>query len=280
MYRSIFYLSLFIFLSILSFYFTLFSISYLKNLDPIMKEIKNNISLYKVDSVNAYVDDLIVIPGVSGKDIDMDTSYKLMKNYGSFKKDLIVYNKSFPKISINNIYDKYVVSGNLDKKEVSLIFKIEDTNYLEEIIVILKDNAVIGTFFIDEEIFLESKDVIDLLYLNNQDIEFLSKEYKLLNIEKFDYLLRNYINKTINFCYLDYYDKKTLNICSFKKMHTIIPSINTSNYPYYDIKNKLSNGSIIKLNNNSRVLYELDFIINFIRQKDYKIVSLKKLLSE
>jgi len=280
MYRSIFYLSLFIFLSILSFSFTLFSISYLKNLDPIMKEIKNNISLYKVDSVNAYVDDLIVIPGVSGKDIDMDTSYKLMKNYGSFKKDLIVYNKSFPKISINNIYDKYVVSGNLDKKEVSLIFKIEDTNYLEEIIVILKDNAVIGTFFIDEEIFLESKDVIDLLYLNNQDIEFLSKEYKLLNIEKFDYLLRNYINKTINFCYLDYYDKKTLNICSFKKMHTIIPSINTSNYPYYDIKNKLSNGSIIKLNNNSRVLYELDFIINFIRQKDYKIVSLKKLLSE
>ena len=42
----------------------------------------------------------------------------------------------------------------------------------------------------------------------------------------------------------------------------------------------LSNGSIIKLNNDIRCLYELDFIIKFIKQKKYDIVSLKKMLNE
>lgn len=280
MIRSIFYIFIFLLLSSISFYLSMISISYIKDLDPIMKEIKNNTSLYEVSSKDAFIDDLMVIPGVKGKVIDIDNSYKVMKNYGTFKEDLLVYDYVLPVISISNIYDKYIISGNTNKKEVALIFKVDNSNYLEEIVYILKANDVIGTFFIDEYIFYESIDIIDLLYLNNQNIELLSSKYSILNIEKINCYLSNYINKKINYCYTDTFNKDILNICSFKKLHTIIPSINTSNYPYYDIKNKLDNGSIIKLNNNSRVVDELNYIIKYIRQKDYEIVSLKKLLSE
>ena len=280
MFRSIFYIFIFLLLSSISFYLSMISISYIKELDPIMKEIKNNTSVYEVSSKDAFIDDLIIVPGVKGKIIDVDSSYKVMKNYGAFEDDLLIYDYTLPKLSISNIYGKYVISGNSNKKEVSLVFKIESTNYLEEIISILKTNDVIGTFFIDEYLIYESIDIIDLLYLNNQNIELLSDEYSLINIEKINYYLNKYINKKISYCYVDSFNKSVLSICSFKKLHTIIPSINTSNYPYYDIKNKLSNGSIIKLNNNIRVVEELNYIIKYIRQKDYEIVSLKKLLSE
>lgn len=280
MFRSIFYVFIFLLLSSISFYLLMISISYIKELDPIMKEIKENTSIYEVSSKDAFIDDLIVIPGVKGKIIDIDSSYKVMKSYGAFKDELLIYDYTLPKISISNIYDKYIISGNTNKKEVSLVFKVESTDYLEEIISILNTNDVVGTFFIDEYIFYESIDVIDLLYLNNQNIELLSNNYNLINIEKINYFLNNYINKRISYCYIDYFNKDILSTCSFMKLHTIIPGINTSNYPYYDIKNKLSNGSIIKLNNNIRVIEELNYIIKYIRQKDYEIVSLKKLLSE
>lgn len=280
MLRSIFSFFIFVFLSIISFYFTMFSISYLKELDPIMKEIRKNISLYEIDFVNAKIIDNSIIPGIKGKTIDVENSYQMMKKYGSYKKDLFIYKESSPLVSISNIYDKYVISGNKNKKEVSLVFKIENTNYLEELIFILKKNNVIGTFFIDKDILLNNLNVIDLLILNNQNIEMFSNKYEIFFIDKIEQLLWNYGNININYCYLDYYDADSLTICSFKKMHTIVPSINTNNYPYYDIKNNLSNGSIIKLDNNISCLYELDFIIKYIKQKNYKIISLKKMLNE
>ena len=42
----------------------------------------------------------------------------------------------------------------------------------------------------------------------------------------------------------------------------------------------IQNGKIIKFSNNNKVVYELNFIINYIRQNNYEIVSLKKLLEE
>ena len=138
MYRSFFNVLLIIFLSIISFLLTFIVVSYLKRMDPIMKEIKENSLLLEEEYVNAYVDDDIIIPGISGKKIDIENSYSIMRKYGSYKEDLLVYEEIFPLVSISNIYDKYVISGNKDKEEVSLIFKIEDTSFLEEIILILR----------------------------------------------------------------------------------------------------------------------------------------------
>ena len=45
---------------------------------------------------------------------------------------------------------------------------------------------------------------------------------------------------------------------------------------YYNIKNNLSNGSIILLNN----LNNIDIIVKYINSRGYEIVGLNKLLSE
>ena len=60
-------------------------------------------------------------------------------------------------------------------------------------------------------------------------------------------------------------------------MFTIIPSIIGN---YNDIKNKLSNGSIILLDTNINSVNELSYIIDFINGKGYSIVGLDELLNE
>ena len=54
----------------------------------------------------------------------------------------------------------------------------------------------------------------------------------------------------------------------------------TGNYPYKDVKAKLSKGSIIGFSINSSTEIELSTVINYIKQKGYVINTLDSLLSE
>lgn len=65
----------------------------------------------------------------------------------------------------------------------------------------------------------------------------------------------------------------TLSICNKKKMYVVIPSIVGD---YLDIKNNLTNGSIILLND----MNNLDIIVKYINSKGYMIVPLEELLTE
>ena len=56
-------------------------------------------------------------------------------------------------------------------------------------------------------------------------------------------------------------------------MYVVIPNIIGD---YVDVKNNISNGSIILLNN----INNLDIIIKYIKSKGYDIVSLEELLTE
>ena len=59
------------------------------NQDEIMiklKEVENN---YKIEPINAIINDDNIIPGNSGKYIDINTSYKEMKKIGYFEESLI-----------------------------------------------------------------------------------------------------------------------------------------------------------------------------------------------
>ena len=269
----------FFILSIFSFIITSLFIKYIKLLDPIMFYLKDNQSYYNVDAVNATIDDFSMIPGKKGLVIDIDSSYSLMKKYGTFNEDLLVFKDVNPDISISNIYNKYISFGNIDKNEVSFIFKIDDDKYIKEIVSLLKEKEIIGTFFLNKELIYD-KDLVIYLYLNNQEIEYYDLDYDFNLLRYASIFVSSYTSKSLSYCYNDSYNKSNITNCSLRRMHMIIPSISCDDYPFYEVKNKLSNGSIIKFESNKTVLYELRHIINYIRQKNYEIVSLKKMLEE
>lgn len=117
-----------IFLMIFSFYYTEKIALYAQNNSPLKKEIivfkeNNNIS-----SLNATINGSEIIPGMNGLTVNVEKSYNTMKTYNSFHENNIIYEEVKPTISLNDYPEKIIVSGNPQKKAVTLLISNKNTN--------------------------------------------------------------------------------------------------------------------------------------------------------
>ena len=96
--------------------------------DKLMKIIKEKQSIYNQEPINAIITNNTMIPGISGKRINLEKSYQKMKRINEFKESLLVFDEIKPSNSINNIYDKVIVSGNQRINKISIILK-DNHNY-------------------------------------------------------------------------------------------------------------------------------------------------------
>lgn len=263
-----------------SFYYTDSAVDIVKRNDPIMKEIVESSSNYFEDSIDAVLIDNNIIPGISGVKVDVDKSYEKMKNYGSYDSGLLVFEEITPTISTSNTYDKFIIKGNSSKQSVSLIFKLKTTNYIDEVLEILKDKNVKVTFFIIEDILYNDIDILEKIYLSGHDIEVLSLDYSSSTFKKSNKILKSLMNTKSKYCYTEIESSNIIDNCKRNKMHSIIPNIITTNFPYTEIKNNVTSGSMISLSNNVNTIRELPSIINYLNQKGYKIVTIDELLDE
>ena len=138
-----------IMLLVLSFYYTNKSVAFLKNADPIMKEIKNTEKKYKIDPINAQIVGNNIISGKNGKTIDYEKSYNKMKCYGTYNESLTSLKDLEPVISIKNNYNKYIVSGNKLNRNIALVFTVKENENIERVLSILDKKNITATFFID-----------------------------------------------------------------------------------------------------------------------------------
>ena len=146
-----------------SFYYTESAVNIVKRNDPIMQEIVNVSSNYEEEAVDAILIDNNIIPGINGIKVDIDKSYEKMKKYGAFNSGLLVFEEVVPTISVTNTYDKFITSGNSVKQSVSLLIKLENTIYLDDILEILKNKDVKVTFIVSVDILSNDYDIIEIL---------------------------------------------------------------------------------------------------------------------
>lgn len=263
-----------------SFYYTDSAVDIVKRNDPIMKEIQAVSAEYEQKSIDATLIDNNIIPGISGVKVDVDKSYEKMKKYGSFDAGLLVFEEVIPTISTSNNYDKFIIKGNSSKQSISLIFKLQNTFYIDELLDILKDKEVEVTFFITNDIITNDIEVLEKIYLNGHSIELLSNDYTSSEVKKINKTIKALTNNKAKFCYSEIENEALINNCKNNKMYSIIPNIISSNFPYSDIKNHVTSGSIISLDNNLNTIRELSSILNYLNQKGYKVISLDNLLDE
>lgn len=263
-----------------SFYYTESAVNIVKRNDPIMQEIVNVSSNYEEEAVDAILIDNNIIPGINGIKVDIDKSYEKMKKYGAFNSGLLVFEEVVPTISVTNTYDKFITSGNSVKQSVSLLIKLENTIYLDDILEILKNKDVKVTFIVSVDILSNDYDIIEKIYLNGHNIEVLSDNYTKEEVKKINKELKKLIKTKSKYCYMEEENDNIIENCKKNKMHSIVPSIITSNFPYSDIKNQVVSGSIIALSNDIGTVRELPSIINYLNQKGYKILLLEDLLNE
>ena len=269
-------------LMLFSFFYTNKSIELIRENDPIMKQIKETNTKYKVDPVNATIIGNKIIPGKSGKEIDYQKTYAKMKKYGTYNETLTVLKEIEPAVSVDDYYDKYIVQGNTERKNVSLVFKTDTISNLLSILNILNQKNIPATFFVDGLLLENNTSLFETMTQNNHELEILSYDNKYDEIY-FDSALNylSYITKREGkYCYAEYDQKEVIELCSKLKLHTIIPTVKTTTMPYKEIKDKLYNSAIIYLPLSTITEEQLPAIIDYIKQKGYTFLSLEELLSE
>ena len=269
-------------LILISFFYTNKMIDILKNNDPIMKTIKSKEESFKIDAVDAKIENSTITPGLNGSKINLNDSYDKMKKYGEYNESLMVFEEVEPTVSVNNNYDKYIVSGNENVNNVSLIFKVFRDDEVDDILNILEEYKVNGTFFVDG-LWLEnnSKKVVYMSEID-QEIEILNYDssYQQKYFQSSISISNTLTGHESKYCYAETERKDILNLCRKLKLHTVIPNIQTDENPFGDVKEHLENGSIISMPLGAVVEKQLPTIIDYIRQRGFKIVPLQNLLSE
>ena len=269
-------------LMLFSFFYTNKSIELIRENDPIMKQIKETNTKYKVNPVNATIIGNKIIPGKSGKEIDYQKTYAKMKKYGTYNETLTVLKDIEPAVSVDDYYDKYIVQGNTERKNVSLVFKTDTISNLLSILNILNQKNIPATFFVDGLLLENNTSLFETMTQNNHELEILSYDNKYDEIY-FDSAL-NYLSSITKrkgkYCYAEYDQKEVIELCSKLKLHTIIPTVKTTTMPYKEIKDKLYNSAIISLPLSTITEEQLPAIIDYIKQKGYTFLSLEALLSE
>lgn len=280
--KKFFQLLGFVTLCIFSFYYTEKTVSMVKEYDDIMVKIKEYNKEYKENKIDAKIDDDTIIPGLAGKEIDINKSYSKMRKYGKYDQKLLVYKNVLPDISIKDNYDKYIISGNKEKKEVSIVFKVDTYTNLKELLNILNRYDINVNFFIDGLWLEKNGDFLLSLIDEGHYIGNLSynEDYKDSSFAWINTILKRIAKQNINFCYASKRNKEQIEICSLNDNYTIMPITINKEKPFSDVKSKIQNGSIITFDINDSLLLQLPNIIEYIKSRDLQIVTLDKIIDE
>jgi len=262
-------------LTCFSFFVTEQTATVVSDMDEIMIEIKNKKDEYKLDSIDAIIDNNTIIPGVSKREVNVNKSYKVMKTNGYFSDKLFVYDYEKPKISLTDNIDKYIIKGNPSKRMVSLMFRIEKDEDIKDILNIINNYNVKATFFVNYNWFSNNNDLVEELINNNHIVSPLMEDYTSSDFEWMDMVLKKINKQSVGFCYNVNENQSNLEECILKNNYTIKPIEISETTPLVDIKDKLESGTILSLKVNSQVKKELSTIIIHIKSKGYKLVNLK-----
>ena len=104
-----------------------------------MKIIKEKQNEYNKLPIDAIITLHTIIPGINGRMINVDKSYQKMKGINEFKESLLVFDEIEPNKSINNIYDKIIISGNQTLNNVVLLTSLDNRYCYTENLTIKKE---------------------------------------------------------------------------------------------------------------------------------------------
>ena len=267
-------------LIVFSFFYTDKVASVIRDEDSLMIEIRNVENLYKVNPVDGIIDNNTIIPGLSGKKINIDKSYKKMREIGTFDKKFIVYDTIKPNVSISNNKDKFIIKGNNNKQMISLVFILDDNRYLDMVENIANEKEVFINYFVTSNYLISNSTVVAAL--ENREVYNYGNDgkYSPDNIIFANNLISRITKNDAIYCLSTSLNKSVLELCSNNNLYTILPNIIVNNNLFSSVKDNISSGSIVLIKLNNSNIKELGVTIDYIKGKGLKIGGLSSLLNE
>ena len=269
-------------LVLFSFYYTDKAVDIVKRNDPVMKELIDNKDNFKIESVNAIINGDTIIPGINGVEVNIDESYKRMRQINEYYESMLIFSEVIPDESLLKQYDKFIISGNPYRSDIALLIKVSNITNLEKINNILLEKNTLATFFIDGSVIENNMDLIYEMVSDGFELENYGYNgvYSEENFRWTNNMIFSLTNLEPKFCYSEYQNYDILELCAKNKMYTVKPTLNVVNNPFYTIMSNLKEGNIISLSLNEETLKELPIIISYINQKGYNLVTLNEIVSE
>ena len=272
------YLGISLLLSI-SFFYTEKTANVVKELDEIMIEIRKLAETHKIEPIEAEINNNTIIPGLNGSEIDVEKSYREMRYIGNFNEKYLQYRKIYIKNKLKDNLDKYIISGNKARKDVSILFVVENNTSVNEIIQILNKNNISATFLISGLWLEKNNNQVYQIINDNHNLGSIgyNYSYKDSSYAWLDNVIKRITKENHSYCIK--VDEENLNICAKYKNYTLATDIIDEN-PLSNVKSSLSNGSILIFKINDELITELELIIKYINSKNLNIVNINKLLQE
>ena len=247
--------------------------------DPLMKEVISYKKAHDVKPVEPKIKDDEMILGMSGLIINEEKSYKNMKEDDTFNKQRLVYDKKKPNTSIDKTYDYYITNG-ISKNMVSIIFKVNNSTNVSELLSLLAKTNVTVNFFIDGSYLEKNVETAFSMVNLNSEIYNLGydNKYSKSMISVTNNLIESITLKDSLFCLNEVKNDNYKDICASKKMLTISPKLVNPNIT--DLKKDLSKGVMIVYDLDEFDTSKFNFIISVIESRGYKIKGLSKLINE
>ncbi len=247
--------------------------------DPLMKEVISYKKAHDVKPVEPKIKDDEMILGMSGLIINEEKSYKNMKEDDTFNKQRLVYDKKKPNTSIDKTYDYYITNG-ISKNMVSIIFKVNNSTNVSELLSLLTKTNVTVNFFIDGSYLEKNVETAFSMVNLNSEIYNLGydNKYSKSMISVTNNLIESITIKASLFCLNEVKNDNYKDICASKKMLTLSPKL--VNPSITDLKKDLSKGVMIVYDLDEFDTSKFNFIISVIESRGYKIKGLSKLINE
>lgn len=263
-----------------SFYYTDKVMDVAVEQDEIMIKINDVKEQYFISPVDAIILEDGMIPGINGREVDVEKSYNNMRSIGVFQNNYLSFNEIKPNVSIFDNYKKYIIQGNNEKHMVSLVFILEDNKYLDELYEVIEKRNIKVNFFVDYDYLVNNSNTVKELQNVNVYSYGLNGLYSPDTLLFSNNLIERITKQKSNYCLVKERDEKSLNLCAKYDMFTIIPNLYIKNGIYNEIKKKVTSGNIILIDMNTSNIDGLDVAIDYIEAKGLKIGYLSELLSE
>jgi peptidoglycan-N-acetylglucosamine deacetylase len=269
--------------------------------DPLYKEIVKRSASFNEDAKNAYIDSVWKkTPGRNGQKVDVVASYKRMKEAGSFIEELFVYDQISPKVSLDDLEPAPIYRGHPEKKMVSFLINVSwGTEYIPDILDTLKKHNVKATFFIEGKWAKENVDYVKMIQeqghtignhaYNHPDMSRLSHNQILKQIQDTNEVIHAITGKTPKWFAppSGSFSDEVVNVAENMNMYTILWTVDTIdwknptvNVMMNRVMEKIHPGATILMHPTPSIVKALPTLITSIKEQDYKIGTIEKLLSE
>ena len=170
--------------------------------------------------------------------------------FGLFNEDKLVFMRDECILNSRDNLDKYIISGNIHEKNISIVIDVVNYNYYEDMIKIFDEFNIKYNLMVND--YYEGSQT-NLIYKGN-------------NVDYFDSVI----------CV--YYDEDNLKECE-RNGFNILKIVNYIDIDLFsNIKKFLNKGNIIFIKESYNNLNELRITLNYIKSRGFNVISVNELL--